>query len=431
MGSNSKINRRKFIERGALGLMGLPLLSSGLRSVAPSDRVRVAVIGLGSQGRSHMTWFNNLPEVEIAALCDLDTIRLERARSQLQKINPDSRAEIFSDFRHILDRKDIDVVTCATPDHWHALIAIMAFQSGKDVYGEKPLSYSLAEGQAMLESLEKNNRIFQLGTQIHAGDNYHRVTEILQSGKLGKIHTVRLWKTGGSPGLGFPATQDPPESLDWDMWLGPAPYEEYTPVRCHDTYRHFLDYSGGVFADFWCHIADILFMSIQPKGLFSIESRGERPYDGIADTPKWIDVDFKFNDLDVFWTTTPPEAPGSDKMHIGAHFEGTEGNLTCDYFSRFIKIGNEILTDLPDVPVTLPRSPGHQQNFIDALKSGSQPESYLHYAREMTIPMHLALISFRLKRKLAWDSEKEDFIGDRAASYLLSREYRKPWILTS
>ena len=215
------------------------------------------------------------------------------------------------------------------------------------------------------------------------------------------------------------------------MWLGPAPYEEYTPVKCHDTYRHFLDYSGGVFADFWCHIADILFMSIQPKGLFSIESRGERPYDGIADTPKWIDVDFKFNDLDVFWTTTPPEAPGSDKMHIGAHFEGTEGNLTCDYFSRFIKIGNEILTDLPDVPVTLPRSPGHQQNFIDALKSGSQPESNLHYAREMTIPMHLALISFRLKRKLAWDSEKEDFIGDRAASYLLSREYRKPWILTS
>jgi predicted dehydrogenase len=431
MGSNSKINRRKFIERGALGLMGLPLLSSGLRSVAPSDRVRVAVIGLGSQGRSHMTWFNNLPEVEIAALCDLDTIRLERARSQLQKINPDSRAEIFSDFRHILDRKDIDVVTCATPDHWHALIAIMAFQSGKDVYGEKPLSYSLAEGQAMLESLEKNNRTFQLGTQIHAGDNYHRVTEILQSGKLGKIHTVRLWKTGGSPGLGFPPTQDPPETLDWDMWLGPAPYEEYTPVKCHDTYRHFLDYSGGVFADFWCHIADILFMSIQPKGLFSIESRGERPYDGIADTPKWIDVDFKFNDLDVFWTTTPPEAPGSDKMHIGAHFEGTEGNLTCDYFSRFIKIGNEILTDLPDVPVTLPRSPGHQQNFIDALKSGSQPESNLHYAREMTIPMHLALISFRLKRKLAWDSEKEDFIGDRAASYLLSREYRKPWILTS
>ncbi len=429
MKSNSRINRRKFIATGAIGLMGLPLLSSGRRSVAPSNRVRMAVIGLGSQGRSHMAWFNNLPEVEIAALCDLDRIRLEEARAQLQKINPDSRAEIFSDFRHILDRKDIDAVTCATPDHWHALIAIMAFQSGKDVYGEKPLSYSLTEGQAMLENLEKHNRVFQLGTQIHAGENYHRVTELLQSDKLGKIHTVRLWKTGGSPGLGFPPSQEPPETLDWDMWLGPAPYEEYTPVKCHGTYRHFLDYSGGVFADFWCHIADIMFMSVHPKGLSSIESFGERPYDGIADAPKWIDVNFKFNDLDVFWTTIPPEAPGADKMHIGAHFEGTDGTLTCDYTSRFIKIGNEILTDLPDVPITLPRSPGHQQNFIDALKSGSIPESNLHYVREMTMPMHLALISFRLKRKLAWDSEKEDFIGDRAASFLLSRTYRKPWIL--
>lgn len=431
MGSYSKINRRKFIATGAIGLMGLPLLSSGSRSVAPSDRVRVAVIGLGSQGISHMTWFNNLPEVDVVALCDTDRIRLDEARAKLQKINPDARVETFSDFRHILDRKDIDAVTCATPDHWHALIAIMAFQSGKDVYGEKPLTYSLAEGQVMLESLEKHNRVFQLGTQIHAGENYHRVAEILKSGKLGKIHTVRLWKTGGSPGLGFPPFQEPPETLDWDMWLGPAPYDEYTPVRCHGTYRHFLDYSGGVFADFWCHIADIMFMSVHPKGLYSIESRGERPNDGIADAPKWIDVDFKFNDLDVFWTTIPPEAPGADKMHIGAHFEGTDGTLTCDYTSRFIKIGNEILTDLPDVPVTLPRSPGHQQNFIDALKSGSIPESNLHYAREMTIPMHLALISFRLKRKLVWDSEKEDFTGDRAASYLLSREYRKPWTLTS
>lgn len=427
--NSKKINRRDFITAGSLGLIGLPLLSFGRQSVAPSDRVRVAVIGLGGQGRSHMNWFNNLPEVEIAALCDLDRIRLEETRAQLLKINPDSRVEIFSDFRHILDRKDIDAITCATPDHWHAMIAIMAFQAGKDVYGEKPLTYSLAEGQAMLENLEKYNSVFQLGTQIHAGDNYHRVAELIQSGKLGKIHTVRLWKTGGSPGLGFPPSQTPPDTLNWEMWLGPAPYEEYTPVRCHHTYRHFLDYSGGVFADFWCHIADIMFMSLHPKGLYSIESRGERPSDGIADAPKWIDVDFKFNDLDVFWTTIPPEAPGSDKMHIGAHFEGTDGTLTCDYTTRFIKINDEILTDLPDVPVTIPRSPGHQQNFIDSVKSRKHPESNLPYVREMTIPMHLAIISFRLKRKLTWDSQKEEFIGDEAANYLLSRINRKPWTM--
>lgn len=428
---SSKINRRKFISTGTLGLLGLPLLSARPYNVAPGDRVRVAVIGLGNQGRSHMNWFNNLPDVEVAALCDLDKIRLEEARARLQKINPESKAEIFTDFRHILDRKDIDAVSCATPDHWHALIAIMAFQSGKDVYGEKPLTYSLAEGQAMLKNLEQYNRVFQLGTQIHAGENYHRVTELLQSGKLGKIHTVRLWKTGGSPGLGFPPSRKPPETLDWDFWLGPAPYEEYTPVRCHGTYRHFLDYSGGVFADFWCHIADIMYMSLHPKGLSGIESRGERPYDGIADAPRWIDVDFKFNDLDVFWTTVPPEAPGSDKMHIGAHFEGTNGTLTCDYTTCFININGEILTDLPDVPVKIPRSPGHQQNFIDCVKSRGKTESNLHYVREMTIPMHLAMISFRLKRKLTWDSINEKFVGDDAANYLLSRAYRKPWILPS
>ncbi len=431
MNKVSQISRRRFITGSAMGLIGLPLLSSSFRSVAPGDRVRVAVIGLGNQGRSHMNWFNALPEVEIAALCDVDKIRLEAAASQLKSVNPDARPDLYSDFRKILERKDIDAVTCATPDHWHALIAILAFQAGKDVYGEKPLTYSLAEGRAMLNHLQKNNRIFQLGTQIHAGDNFHRVAEIIQSGKLGKIHTVRLWKTGGSPGLGFPPNETPPETLDWEMWLGPAPYAEYTPVRCHGTYRHFFDYSGGVFADFWCHIADIMFMSLHPKGLYSIESRGERPYDGISDTPRWIDVDFKFRDLDVYWTTIPPDVPDSDKMHIGAHFEGTEGSLTCDYNNRFIKIGNEIVNDIPEIPVTIPRSPGHQQNFIDSVKSRQQPESNLVYVREMTIPMHLAVISFRLKRKLEWDSINETVKGDNAANYLLSRNYRKPWILPS
>lgn len=425
----TQITRRRFITGSAMGLIGLPLLSSTFRNVAPSDRVRVAVIGLGNQGRSHMNWFNALPEVEIAALCDVDKIRLEAAASQLRAVNPEARPDLYSDFRKILERKDIDAVTCATPDHWHALIAILAFQAGKDVYGEKPLTYSLAEGRAMLNHLQKNNRIFQLGTQIHAGDNFHRVAEIIQSGKLGKIHTVRLWKTGGSPGLGFPPNETPPETLDWEMWLGPAPYAEYTPVRCHGTYRHFFDYSGGVFADFWCHIADIMFMSIHLKGLYSIESRGERPYDGISDTPRWIDVDFKFRDLDVYWTTIPPEVPDSDKMHIGAHFEGTEGSLTCDYNNRLIKIGNEIVNDIPEIPVTIPRSPGHQQNFIDSVKSRQQPESNLVYVREMTIPMHLAVISFRLKRKLEWDSVNETVKGDYAANYLLSRTYRKPWTL--
>jgi len=170
-------------------------------------------------------------------------------------------------------------------------------------------------------------------------------------------------------------------------------------------------------------------MSVHPAGLYSIESRGERPYDGIADAPRWIDVDFKFKDLDVFWTTQPPAIPGAEKMSIGAHFEGDKGTLTCDYTTRAIRIGNETVNDIPEIPKTIERSPGHQKNFIDSVKSRRLPESNLIYAREMTIPMHLAIISFRLKRKLLWDSVNEKFIGDDAANYLLSRRYRSPWTL--
>lgn len=429
MNNRKRIGRRRFIRNSALGVLSIPLMSGTFRNVAPSDKVRVAHIGLGSQGNAHMTWFNALSDVDIVALCDVDQLRLEETKKRLLSINQEARADTYTDFRKVLDRQDIDVITCATPDHWHALIAIMAFQSGKDVYGEKPLSYTQYEGRAMLKSLEKNNSVFQLGTQIHAGDNYHRVTELIQSGKLGKINTVRLWKQGGSQGYGFPPNEIPPDTLDWNMWLGPAPYEEYTPVRCHGSYRHFLNYSGGVFADFWCHIADIMFMSLHPKGLSSIVTRGDRPYDGIADAPNWIEADFKFEDLDVLWTTKPPPVEGAENMSIGAHFEGANGTLTCDYTTCVVRMGNVVMNDIPEVPVTIPRSPGHQRNFVDAVKSREQPESNLLYAREMTIPMHLAMISFRLKRSLEWDSLQEKFVGDEAANYLLSRTYRDPWVL--
>ena len=427
--SSSNINRRSFIKTAGIGTVGIVILPDFLSGTAPSDIIRVAHVGTGNMGGSHIKWFAAFTDVEIVALSDVDELRLAEAGKLLTSLNPEARADLYTDFRKIINRKDVDAITCATPDHWHALIAIKAFESGKDVYGEKPLSYSLREGQVMNNALKYHNRIFQLGTQIHAGENYHRVAEIIQSGKLGKIHTVRLWKTGGSPGLGYPPNETPPETLDWEMWLGPAPYAEYTPVRCHGTYRHFFDYSGGVFADFWCHIADIMYMSLHPKGLYSIDARGEVPDNGIADTPKWIDVDFKYKDLDVYWTTVPPEVPGADKMHIGAHFEGEKGTLTCDYQNRIITIGNETTDDIPDVPVSIPRSPGHQRNFLDSVKSRKQPESNLEYVREMTLPMHLALISFRLKRKLTWDCLKEEFINDPAANSMLWREYRRPWSL--
>ncbi len=422
------MQRRQFIKQGSVAALGFAFLPGIAPKVAASDRLRLAIVGVGGMGNNHLKWFAALPEVEVVALCDVDKDHLDSSLKTLSALQPQKEAQGYSDFRQVLDRKDIDAISCATPDHWHAQIATLAFEAGKDVYGEKPLSYDVREGQRMLKALNRHKRVFQMGTQIHAGDNYHRVVEIIRSGALGKIGTVRLWKTGAPPDLGPANIQAPPPSLDWDMWLGPAPYAEYTPQRCHLTYRYFLDYSGGVFADFWCHIADVVYWSLDPKGLKTIEARGQAPQ-GINDAPQWLDVDYEFDDLKLYWTHEPPDVPGAAGRHIGAWFEGEKGTLLCDYNSRLITINGETVQDLPDVPVTMERSPGHQQNFVNAVKTRTQPESNLEYARRMTLPMHLGLISYRLGRKLNWDSGKERFVDDKEANGWLHREYRKKWDL--
>ncbi len=421
-------SRRKFVKKSAMTALGVSILPSIHSGIAASDRVRVAQVGVGGMGNNHINWFANLPEVDVVALCDVDTSQIAVGMDNLKKFQSNVKVDTYGDFRHVLDRKDIDAICCATPDHWHASVAINAFQAGKDVYGEKPLSYDAAEGQMMLDHLQKHSRIFQLGTQIHAGENYHRVVDIIHSGILGKIHTVRLWKNEKSPVMHPTQNAVILEALNWDMWLGPAPEVAYEPARCHKTYRYFLDYSGGIFADFWCHIADIVWWSIKPSGLSSITARGGKPL-GIGDAPEWVDADFQFDNLEVHWTTTPPDVPGAAERNIGAYFEGEKGKLICDYYTKSITINGETVDDIPEISKSTKRSPGHQQNFIDSIKSRNQPESNLEYVREMTMPMHLALISWRLGRTLKWDHLNEKFINDEEANALLHRTPREKWNL--
>ena len=217
------LHRRQFIKQGGAAALSLAFFPNLVRKAAASDRVRIAIVGVGSMGNNHLKWFAALPEVEVVALCDVDENHLNSSLKTLEKLQPGRKAQGYADFRQVLDRKDIDAISCATPDHWHGQIATLAFQAGKDVYGEKPLSYDVREGQRMLKELNRHKRVFQMGTQIHAGENYHRVAEIIRSGAIGKVHTVRLWKTGAPPDLGVAQVQAPPPTLNWDMWLGPAP----------------------------------------------------------------------------------------------------------------------------------------------------------------------------------------------------------------
>jgi len=403
----------------------------GGRLVPPSERVVMAIIGVGGMGNAHLNWFSGFDDVEIAALCDVDRNNLNRAFQNLKKRRPETKADLHADFRKVLERKDINAVSIATPDHWHTIMATHAFLAGKDVYSEKPLSYTAPESRLMLDAQQKEGRVFQLGTQIHAGENYHRVVDLVRSGALGKIGKVRVWRTGGTPMIDEVPDEDPPAHLDWNRWLGPRPERAYNPRRCHFNWRYFWDYSGGHFADFWCHISDVVFWALELGAPRTVAARGELMDKGMGETHKWIDVDLEFDGLEYFWTTKIPDRPGCAGRGIGACFEGEKGHLVTDYGSRKIFLDGEEVPggDLPEVGKETPRSPGHQRNFVDCVKSRALTESNLAYAHNMTLPMHLGLVACKLGKKLRWDGKKEKFIDDPGANALLDRTYREPWTL--
>jgi predicted dehydrogenase len=427
------MRRRDFLKtagKGVLGTgLGLLVLPPWARGAAPSDQIVMGVIGTGGMGGGHVNWFLAQPDVRVDALCDVDDQHAAEKQKVVHKKYNNTSATTCRDFRKVLDRKDLTAISTATPDHWRAIIVCHAFLAGKDVYAEKPLAHNYKEAKAMRTLAEREKRIFQLGTQIHEGENYHRVVELVRSGRLGKIHTMHVWKTGGCPVIAKTPDQEPPAHLDWDMWLGPAPKRPYHPARCHFQFRYFQDYSFGTYADFWCHISDIAFWALELGAPTAITARGELQKEGMADTPTQIDVDYEFAGLKYLWTTNRPAAPGKIGEGIGAWFEGEKGSLVCDYGNKAVYLDGRELPDLADVAKSVPRSPGHQRNFLDSVKSRQVTESNLPYVVKMTVPMFFGRISLLLGRPLKWDAEKEQFAGDDEANRLLGREWRAPWTL--
>lgn len=396
----------------------------------PSESLVLGFVGLGGMGNYSLQEFAKQPDVRVAALCDVDTGHLADTRKALEQLRPGASVDLYADFRRLLERPDLDAIVCATPDHWHALVAMYAFLAGKDVYGEKPISHTYAEARALTLACRRQQRIFQLGTQIHGLENYHRVVEIVRAGVLGQIREVNLWMHGGAPHIEAIPDSAPPAGLDWDLWLGPAPQRAYNANRCHGLFRHFWDYSGGTYADFWCHIADLMYWALDLRQApLWVRAVGGKAPTGMAETAAWIDVDYEFPGLHVTWTSRTPDVPGAANRGIGARFIGSAATLVADYTSRVIFIDGKEADDIPEVPHTLPRSPGHQRNFLDCVKSRRPADSNLDYAFPMTTPMYLGCIAYRLGRPLQWDAVAEQFVGDPEASAMLGKTYRAPWVL--
>ncbi|MBN1342574.1 MAG: Gfo/Idh/MocA family oxidoreductase [Phycisphaerae bacterium] len=440
MSNVSDPTRRDVLGRAALGAIAGGLVASNRTSAQTSKRVDensklvVGLAGCGGMGRYNMKDFMRSPEVRIAAVCDVDANRMAEAAKEAGG----EGVEQIKDYRALLDRKDIDVVICAPPDHWHGLITVRACQAGKDVYVEKPLSHNIKEGRAMVDAARRYGRVVQVGTQQRSGSHFQEAAEIVRSGKLGKITSCRTWNYGNDypNGFGFRRDCAPPAYVDYDMWLGPAPKRRFNPNRFHYQFRYFYDYAGGMLTDWGVHLMDIVLWAMQVRHPRSVVAMGGKfGLKDNRDTPDTIDVVYDFVDFTLTYSYRHCNGRYVNKRTYGITFHGTQGTLAVD------RRGYELYPETKregdkDVPLTEHVMKGgsdqhwpHVQNFIECVKTREKPIADIEEIHYSTTVPNLGNIAYRVGRQIYWDGIKEQIIGDEEANRLTGRVMRKPYTL--
>jgi predicted dehydrogenase len=431
--------RRSFIGKSAAAAAGTSLPAS--RAIGANDRIRIALIGCGGMGRGDLRDALKAGKTECAALCDVDDAQSALALKQIAEPAGQRPDLVTRDFRRVIDRKDIDAVIVATPDHWHPLPTIMACQAGKDVYVEKPLSVSIAEGRAMVNAARRYNRVVQMGTQQRSASHYTAAIDYVNSGKLGKIRMVRAWAYLDWVGeLPVKPDTDPPPTVDYDFWLGPAPKRPFNPNRFHFSFRWFWDYCGGLMTDWGAHMIDIANwgMGIKaPSSAVSVGGKFGYPHDAM-ETPDTQQVIWEFPEFSMVWEHAMGVGRGPEAREHGVAFHGNEGVLVID------RAGWEVYPETrPARPYREYRYPGlprqgiggedyhllHVRNFLDCMRTREKPRSDVEIGHNSMIACHLGNIAYRLGRRVRWDVENEKMIGDDEAQRFVSRDYRAPWKL--
>ena len=422
------LTRRRFLATAGLGLAGPWVLAGralgGEANPPPSDRVVIGIIGVGGQGSSHLSLRGN-PRARIAAVCDVYQPNLLRAKQAVDD------CDAYDDFRRIIDRKDVDAVVVATPDHWHALITIMACQSGKDVYCEKPLSLTVPEGRAMVNAARRYGRVVQMGTQHRSNPRIRQVCEWVRSGRIGKVDKVRVWMTRNATHPLIPDSEPPPD-LNWDMWLGPSPWVPYHPQRCPYNFRWFFAYAGGYMTDWGVHMLSVVSwgMGSDATGPVSIEATGRADPNSLYDVPVEMSARFEFAEPAYVMTWQQPGTGDEEPGHeYGMQFCGSQGTIT-DFFGGHVVHPNGLdLGPTRAGEVHLYQSNSHHDNWLDCIASRQRPIVDVEIGHRITSMCALGNLAYRLGRKLRWDPVQEQFIGDDAANRVLGNPYRAPWRL--
>jgi len=415
------ISRRRVLQAAVAGAAvgvtrGILPAASRVR-VSANERIGLGIIGVGGLGGGghHLGRVLRMPDFELLAVCDVDRRRVDKAVAK-----SDGKAQGYKDYRKLLERKDIDAVIIATPDHWHALTAQHACMAGKDVYCEKPLSLTVAEGRAMSDTARRYDRVFQTGTQQRSDYRFRWACELVQNGKLGRVDRVRVVTGRGKQGAEVPNSA-PPEELDFDFWLGPSPVVPYNKKRCHYDFRWWYDYSGGRITDWGAHHHDIAQwgLGMELTGPTKIDGRGEWPDTNFFETAADYEVDYTYANGVQMHTTT--------RGRNGITFYGDKGEL---FVARGVieATPKEILDDKPGtMPIRLPVSNSHHGNFVDCIRSRQHPISDVELSHRSATVCHLGNISMLLGREVEWDPDLEIFVGDEAANRMLARPRRAEW----
>lgn len=393
---------------------------------AANDRVRLAIVGVGSRGSDHIKEILPLANVEIAALVDPDGRRTEQAAGAVfQKTG--KRPKIESDMRRVFDDKEIDGVTIATTNHWHALSAIWAMQAGKDVFVEKPVSHNIYEGVKLVETARRHNRIAAGGTQRRWWGRWRKAVELIHGGAIGDVYQGNFLFPGRRDSIGFKPNAEPPGWLNWDLWVGPAPMQPYHENLVHYNWHWFWDFGNGELGNNGIHLVDIVRWAMRKRLPVRVHSTGGRfGYKDQAQTPNTQNVTWIYDDgamiagqLRGLYTAEP----------MSWDFFGTKGHMHMMADGRFrITMGRD---KAPQPEVEYPPNLDHFQNFADAIRA--RDPKLLHAEIEetalSTALCHLGNISYRLGRELRFDPAGMRFVNDDAANGMLTRQYRAPYVV--
>lgn len=437
-----KMSRRDFHKSAAFSFasLAMPAGPQAQSVVGANERISIGLIGAGGMGQVDLRDFLHTGQVNCVAIADPYEPNLDAAVTLTNGV-----AKRYKDFRELLDRKDIDAVIIATPDHWHAIPMLMACEAGKDVYVEKPLSHTLLEGRRMADTAARTGRVVQVGTQQRSGEHFQKAVELVQSGKIGKVSLAETWYHGDDfpEGIDHPADTDAPPWFDYDLWLGPAPVRPYNRNRALFNFRWFWDYSGGIMTDWGTHLLDVVHWAMGVQAPRTIQASGGKfLLDDMRETPDTLEVIYEYpaspvsgKEFLVRFANRVTNGHGPDGHTYGMQFYGTDGTLFIDrsgytIWPEPIRVGPErVETDNVIRGEGSAQHYPHVLNFLECVRTRRKPNSDVETTHRSTSAGLLGVISYKLGRKLTWDAEREQFVGDPEADKMLTKEYRRPWRL--